>query len=225
MRVVFENFAACLGRWIVEGDREAVHQLRIACRKVEAVVRLFPKRRRRGVEEVVKGLRRRCGLVRDEQMVRGVASDAAERELAEYVERQLGDFRWRVGRLVRPKAGRVARRLEKLGRQCEDLGEQVLQRRPRVEAVHELRIVLKRLRYTVEAVYGLEDIGEVGALGPLRQGQQLLGAFLDSVLKGKPKWRALAEFRRLWRSFGGALRAFVSTAQLSFTVKGWEFNG
>jgi CHAD domain-containing protein len=199
MRVVFENFAARLGRWIVEGDREAVHQLRIACRKVEAVLRLFPKRRRRGVEKVVKGLRRRCGVVRDEQLLSGAASEAAEQELAGYVKRHLGDFRWRVKRLARPKAGRVARRLEKLGRQCEDLGQQVLQRRPRVEAVHELRIVLKRMRYTVEAVYGLEDVEEVGALAPLVPAQKLLGAFMDGVLRGKPDWRALAEFRRLWR--------------------------
>lgn len=163
-------------------DAETVHQLRVATRRADAALRLFapllPRRRRRKVQKALRRLRRAAGAVRDCDVHLAQAAErrqAIPAALARRLHRHRRQALKRLRKLRRRERRRLKRRVRKLlarlaWRQkapppgyaawclarCDLLAQRLFtwaeQKSADDDALHQLRIAGKRLRYALELV-------------------------------------------------------------------------
>lgn len=190
-----------------------LHELRIACRQAEAVLRLerdsSPSRAWRWLRRNLRSLRRSCNSLRDDDVVRkwlvanNQLSTSIRRRFLRARRSKLPDFLKRVRRLLRKR--RLERRLRQVYMRTRTrrdvsnanmlLGQQLfrelahlVQAFPNQDAdtlrLHRLRIAGKRMRYAVEVVTETVPTVEFGEFVELlRSMQRQLGAIQDQSIR------------------------------------------
>lgn len=231
-----------MGRVVERADVEAVHDLRVGVRRVAAGIRRCPDevRHPRRFRREVKAIRERAAVVRDRDVTRQLlrryglpAADPAfvylqgQRDLA---ASQLRGFvakllrrerperwqRWLAGGGARGRDSGTATSLSEDVERFFEAGERAAGSSD-LALVHEFRIAVKLIRYTLEL---LDPPGAASRLKRLRQVQQQIGEMNDArvaeeFLSGLPKRSAgarrlprrlrteasakLALFQRTWR--------------------------
>lgn len=217
-------------------DAETVHQLRVATRRAEAALRLFapllPRRRRRQVQKRLRRLRQAAGAVRDcdvhlaQAIQRRPAPPStlrrtlqrrrqqAYRKLRKLRQRARRRLPRRVRKLLSKLAWRVASPPPTYVRWCLARGDLLARRFFRLaeqkatddEALHQLRIAGKRLRYALELVApALSRTAVTKLLAALHALQDRLGRLCDQRA-------AVTQLTELERSASGSTetRAFAA---------------
>ena len=139
-------------------DPESVHDLRVACRRVRAAIKVFGKKRLRSLDERVEHLQDVLGEVRDLQL--------------------------RVNWLTVHGRGRLGghRSRQQLRKRLRDLWRELSRKNQLEPAIaHRIRIAAKKLRYEAELLsdaFELDDIVEA-----LSDGQSALGNLHDADVR------------------------------------------
>jgi CHAD domain-containing protein len=122
------RFARAARRTRERTDPEAIHDVRVAARKLEAGLDLWrsslPRRRRRRARRTLRALRRALGSAREAQMGLNLLHERLQKLspearvaaalIQERLQRRLERLEWRAARLCSPRdAGRVRRRFER----------------------------------------------------------------------------------------------------------------
>ena len=196
------------------GELEAVHDLRVATRRLRAALRVFRDfvAPAGGVRKRLRRLARRLGAVRDRDVLASLLA-------AQLGERLGEDERRRLARLVRAVRRKRRRKLARLERALDATAVRALRRRarrlsrttgldddaaaigltravtrlaaevarepamleaaPSEEALHRLRIAMKRLRYALEFHAGAGGLAYDAELGAARELQACLGELHD----------------------------------------------
>ncbi len=187
---------SCLDRAAHKPDEPAVHDLRVACRRVDATFEMLaslggrvaaPRRR-------VRRLRKLAGPLRDLHVLEAWLADQRgdwpaldvilvrlPRQIRRATRRLVKDLKQyprkklkrALARVVVPEEADEPAILESLERVESDWHERVRRKAP----WHEVRIALKRYRYQAELVAAL-GLGQPD-LDQLRHGQELLGQVQD----------------------------------------------
>jgi CHAD domain-containing protein len=192
-------------------DPDAVHDMRVAVRRLRAALKLLGGRRLRRLDREVKELQDALGRVRDVQVqlawlagLRRELGVAHRRSLRTWAERQLPGLverllprldAWardlaprlaaaapRAGRRGRLGGRRIRRRLRRRLVRVEELAARAFAD-PRPAPAHALRIAVKQLRYAAEvAEPGFpDDVGRL--LAALAPLQETLGELHDVVVR------------------------------------------
>ncbi len=189
---------------------EAVHDVRVAIRRLEQCLQVFSDQFKRGT---VKPLRRRlhavleaAALVRERDVAGdlcrqagftaprtlGVQRRAAAKDLARIANawNSAGlSPRKRVRSIDEDVLRQCARRFFKTGRKAQT-------RSAGSRALHAFRMVAKRFRYTLELFADADDQGQERKLKVLRRTLNLLGAISDcqSAARLLPDWAEMKDF-------------------------------
>jgi inorganic triphosphatase YgiF len=225
--------SACLGQLmrnesaVREGDPEAVHQMRVAIRRLRTVLSAFrmllPKAQRRWAVEELRWLSSGLGEARNLDVfgtaliapakpelagkvdLRALEGEVARRRRAAYsgLREALGSKRYtglilRLMRWFEGRGWRHAGNCEDLRRPIGEVAPKMLHRRRRAverrrkgfagqsaEAQHELRLAVKKLRYTADLFAGLYATTPAGQFATrLKRLQDDLGAANDVHVGG-----------------------------------------
>lgn len=182
-------------------DPDAVHDLRVACRRLRAAMKLFGKKPLRALDAAVERLQDALGEVRDAQLqerwlrshraVKLAAGQDRKERRAEARLRQALAFWTRRSEprlllaLPRVHAGgrlggsRARRRLRTRVKRVEGALEDARSLDPR--KTHALRIAAKKLRYDAELLKDAFDLS--AAIAGLAKGQDALGELHDSDVR------------------------------------------
>lgn len=200
-------------------EHEAVHDLRVTCRRLETRLRLWSRHGdARPVREAVRGLRRAAGDVRDAEVVAALLMSGAlgartipralrerwQAVLARRRARQRLPSRVSVERVVRAiegwrsrvtdwaaRAGRAERRTRRYEKRARTQLAAALQDGG-PEALHEARLAIKRWRYAAEAA----GAAMARPAAEARRWQRALGALNDRSTLASFVARQGAEGRR-----------------------------
>ena len=180
-------------------DPDAVHDLRVACRRVRAAIKVFGKKRLRSLDERVEHLQDVLGEVRDVQLRIGwlerhhADPRAARAKLGlakAHLRKALALWTRRSEVLLLREAvhvhghGRLggSRVRQRLRKRTRDLRRE-LSRAGRLEpaAAHRIRIAAKKLRYEAELLDDAFDLGD--AVEALSDAQSALGDLHDADVR------------------------------------------
>jgi CHAD domain-containing protein len=215
-------------------DARTVHDLRVACRRLRAAVKLFGKKRLRALDPRIEHLQDALGALRDLQLEsRWLARHRADaRPLLPRVRKAEARAKSALAlwtrrsepELLRALPGvrrrgtlggaRMRKRLRKRVRKLEEALDE--RRRVAPEAAHRIRIAAKKLRYEAELLADAFDVGD--ALESLANLQTVLGELHDAEGRvddagqtGKLADAARRERDRWARTARAALRSFERT--------------
>ncbi len=194
---------------------DELHELRIACRKTEAVLRLTrdaaKSRAWRWLRRNIRLLRRSCNSLRDDDVLckwlvdNDQQSENVRRRLVRARRAKLSVFKKQVRQRLRKR--RLERRLrqvymrtrtqrnesnanmllgQRLFRELAHLVQAFPNQASDAQGLHRLRIAGKRMRYAVEAATEIVPTIELGELVEfLRSMQKQLGAIQDQIVREK----------------------------------------
>ncbi len=187
---------SCLARAARKPDEPAVHDLRVACRRLDASLEMLKSlgARVRKPRRRVRGLRKLAGPLRDLHVLEVWLADqrgewpaldamlvrlprrikrASKRLLKDLEQFSRKKLKRALSRVAVPEDADESAILQSLERVESDWHERVRRKAP----WHEVRIALKRYRYQAELVAAL-GLGQPD-LEQLRHGQELLGQVQD----------------------------------------------
>jgi CHAD domain-containing protein len=226
------------------GQAGPIHDLRVSIRRFTQALRVFKDlwdhRHYRRMRRRLRKLMDLCGAVRNCDIAMEILEAAKvpaaanlKRSLLKRRSRAESDLseelaRWKAKTIVRPWQGwlraeavkgqsaeaRARQILRPLTRQYRKVGSQAAQPDTNPEELHELRLVAKGLRYSLEIFGGLSGAGWEQEIERIREVQDLLGAINDCVTTSglMAEYGHGAEIRRskapLKRLLGQRLEAF-----------------
>jgi CHAD domain-containing protein len=180
-------------------DPESVHDLRVACRRVRAAIKLFGKKRLRSLDERVEHLQDVLGEVRDLQLrVNWLTRHRADARAARaklglakaHLRKALALWTRRSEALLLRAAvnvhghGRLGghRARQRLRKRLRDLQRELSRNNPlEPEIAHRIRIAAKKLRYEAELLSDAFELADV--VEALSDAQSALGDLHDADVR------------------------------------------
>lgn len=220
------EFTAQLGRTILDPGLDEIHGLRISIRRLRLALDLCQERPRKTLRRGLKHLMALAGKLRDcditsRHFERAKLPDIGDRSRRERkkVEQDLAQFlcsrahhlKVRSEEELKVSLDAATGKITLLAEDLFDCGEKASKADASIRQLHQARIALKKLRYTLEMFHPQTDSSQGNAIKQFIKLQKLLGEIHDlstvmDALPGKKRYRNI--HRRLKRQQAKKIRRF-----------------